>query len=115
ISVKPYPKVFQHLIRDGVVGMEGLTWLHILDAEPYKRVRIHGIPEIVKPRTDFYFALPFVSEGIVWVDRYKIISNVDRTLIAVLTDWDRQVEYSAMHKNAVSNLLWCPLQRERTK
>ena len=32
--------------------MEGLAWLHILDAEAYKRVRIVGTPEVMKARTD---------------------------------------------------------------
>ena len=69
--------------------MEGLTWLHILDAEIHKRVRVGGIPKIVKPHTSFQLGLPLLGEGIVRVDRYKIISNVDRALIAIFTDWDR--------------------------
>ena len=69
--------------------MEGLTWLHILDAEAYKRVRVVGIPEIMKARTDFPLALPLIRKCVVRVDGYEIISNVDWAMIVVLSKWDR--------------------------
>jgi hypothetical protein len=89
ISVESYPNAFQYLIRSGIVGMEGLTWLHIFDTKTHKRIAVDGIPQVVESRTHFPLASPLIGEGVVRVNRYEMIPNVDWTLIAVLTEWGR--------------------------
>ena len=94
--------------------MEGLPWLQALDAKAHEGISVYGIPEIMNPRTKLPFLL-FVSEGIVRIDCYEMISYIDRPLVAVFANRDSQVQNCTMYEDTAADFLRSPLQRKRSQ
>src|SRR5580698_7953651 len=110
ITVEPQSDVFEHLVRHRIVSVEGLACLHVLSAETYEGIVIHGVPQIVDPNADLYLAVRLIRKRIIGINDNEVITDVHRASIAVLAGRHANIDNQTLDKDCLSEFSRLPLQ-----